>query len=226
MSTTRDSDFDDFSYREYLDIRDHTKSYDGVIANTGLSAVGFSAQPGATPQVKGGMLVSGNYFSVLGVEPSLGRGFRADEDEVPGRDAVAVLGPDFWKHEFAGDPTVVGRKIRLNGTEFTVIGVAPETFTGMLHLLAARLLHAAGDGAGVFDQPAEELPRGPGRSRADRAGAPEAGHDARARHGRSSPCWREDSSATIRRSIATAARRCAPSSRCAREVTTKIGSSA
>ena len=132
VSTTRDSDFDYFSYREYLDIRDHTKSYDGVIANTALSAVGFSAEPGATPEVKGGMMVSGNYFSVLGVEPSLGRGFRADEDEVPGRDAVAVLGPDFWRHELAGDPAVVGRKIRLNGTEFTVIGVAPETFKGML----------------------------------------------------------------------------------------------
>ncbi|HVF61855.1 MAG TPA: ABC transporter permease [Thermoanaerobaculia bacterium] len=132
VSTTRDSDFDDFSYREYLDIRDHTESYDGVVANTTLSAVGFSAEPGATPEVKGAMLVSGNYFSVLGVEPSLGRGFRADEDEVPGRDAVAVLGPDFWRHELAGDPKVVGRKIRLNGTEFTIVGVAPETFKGML----------------------------------------------------------------------------------------------
>ena len=77
------------------------------------------------------MLVSGNYFRVLGVEPQLGRGFRDDEDEVPGRDAVVVLGPDFWKHEFASDPSVVGRTIRLNGTDFTVIGVAPETFPGM-----------------------------------------------------------------------------------------------
>jgi hypothetical protein len=42
-----------------------------------------------------------------------------------------VLGPDFWKHEFASDPTVLGRTIRLNGTAFTVIGVAPETFSGL-----------------------------------------------------------------------------------------------
>ena len=84
------------------------------------------------PRVKGGMLVSGNYFDVLGVEPQLGRGFRADEDQVPGRDAVVVLGPDFWKHELASDPSVVGRTIRLNGTDFTVIGVAPESFPGML----------------------------------------------------------------------------------------------
>src|SRR6267154_134040 len=132
VSTTRDSSFDNFSYREYLDIRSETKSYDGVIANADMEAVGFSAAPAATPRIKGGMLVSGNYFHALGVEPRVGRGFREDEDQVPGRDAVVVLGPDFWKHEFASDAGVVGRTIRLNGTEFTVIGVAPESFPGML----------------------------------------------------------------------------------------------
>jgi macrolide transport system ATP-binding/permease protein len=131
VGTTHDSSFDNFSYREYLDIRGKTKCYDDVIANADMEAVGFSAEPAATPRVKGGMMVSGNYFPVLGVEPRLGRGFREDEDQVPGRDAVAVLGPDFWKHEFASDPSVLGRTIRLNGTEFTVIGVAPETFPGM-----------------------------------------------------------------------------------------------
>jgi macrolide transport system ATP-binding/permease protein len=132
VSTTHDSSFDDFSYREYLDIRGKTKSYDGVIANADMEAVGFSAEPAATPRIKGGMMVSGNYFHVLAVEPQLGRSFREDEDQVPGRDAVVVLGPDFWKHEFASDPSVLGRTIRLNGTEFTVIGIAPETFPGMM----------------------------------------------------------------------------------------------
>ena len=131
VSTTHDNGFDYFSYREYLDIRRQTKSYDGVIANADMEAVAFSAEPGATPRIKGGVMVSGNYFHVLGVEPRLGRGFREDEDQAPGRDAVVVLGPDFWKHEFASDPSVLGRTIRLNGTEFTVIGVAPETFPGM-----------------------------------------------------------------------------------------------
>ena len=132
VSTTHDSSFEDFSYREYLDIRGKTNSYDGVFANTTMEAVGFSAEPAASPRIKGGMLVSGSYFHVLGVEPRLGRGFREDEDQVPGRDAVVVLGPDFWRHEFASDPGVLGRTIRLNGTNFTVIGVAPETFPGML----------------------------------------------------------------------------------------------
>ena len=132
VSTTRDNAFDAFSYREYLDIRRGTKSYDDVVASTGLLPVGFSAEPGATPRVRAGMLVSGNYFRTLGVEPPIGRPFRDDEDEVAGRNAVVVLGPDFWKHEFGGNPSAVGRTVRLNGTDFTVIGIAPESFPGML----------------------------------------------------------------------------------------------
>ena len=131
VSTTHGSNFDNFSYREYLDIRDKTNSYDGVIANAEMEAVGFSADAAAMPRIKGGMMVSGNYFHVLGVEPRLGRAFREDENQVPGRDAVVVLGPEFWKHEFSSDPSVVGRHVRLNGIDFTVIGVAPETFPGM-----------------------------------------------------------------------------------------------
>ena len=132
VSTTHDSGFDGFSYREYLDLRDKTKSYDGVIANADMEAVGFSADPSATPRVKGGMMVSSNYFHVLGVEPRLGRGFREDEGQEAGRDPVVVLGPEFWKREFGSDPSVLGRTVRLNGTDFTVVGVAPETFSGML----------------------------------------------------------------------------------------------
>jgi predicted permease len=131
VSTTHDNRFGQFSYREYLDIRDGTKSYDGVVASAALSLLGFSAEPGATARAKAGMMVSGNYFRVLGVDPQLGRSFRDSEDEVPGRDAVAILGHDFWTNEFAADPSVVGRIIRLNGADFTVIGVAPESFPGM-----------------------------------------------------------------------------------------------
>lgn len=130
-STTHDGNIGDFSYREYLDIRDKTESYNGVIAYSAMQAVGFSAEPGVAPRIKGGMLVSSNFFQALGVVPRLGRGFRADEDQVRGRDAVVFLGSDFWRHEFAGNPSIVGKTIRLNGTAFTVIGVAPDSFPGM-----------------------------------------------------------------------------------------------
>ncbi|HKA37584.1 MAG TPA: ABC transporter permease [Thermoanaerobaculia bacterium] len=131
VSTSRDNAFENFSYREYLDIRDHVKSYDGVIANSSVSGVGFTADPKTPARLRAGILVSGNYFRVLGVEPTIGRSFSDDEDRAPGRDALVVLAPGFWKREFGSDPTVVGRVVRVNGAPFTVIGVAPESFTGM-----------------------------------------------------------------------------------------------
>jgi len=132
VSTTRDNGYDNFSYREYLDIRRSARSYDDVIANSNLLPVGFSAEPGTTPRVVGAMLVSGNYFRVLGVEPQIGRGFLDAEDETAGGGPVVVLGPDFWKRELGGDPSIVGRAVRLNGTDFTVVGIAPESFPGLL----------------------------------------------------------------------------------------------
>ena len=131
VSTSHDDAYASFSYREYRDIRDRVTSYDGVIAHTTLTPLGFSPDRDTTPIIKGGLLVSGNYFAVLGVEPAVGRGFREEEDAVPGRDAVTVLSADFWRREFGGDPSAVGRTVRLNGKDFTIIGVAPETFTGL-----------------------------------------------------------------------------------------------
>src|SRR5882757_9656476 len=65
VSTTHDNSFDSFSYREYLDIRDKTQSYSGVVANKDMEEVGFSADPKVTPRIRGGMMVSGNYFRLL-----------------------------------------------------------------------------------------------------------------------------------------------------------------
>ena len=132
VGTSREGAFDPFSYREYVDIRAHAKSYTGVVASSLPQTFGFSAKPGETPLVRAGMLVSGNYFRILRVEPTLGRGFREDEDQAPGRDAVAVLSWEFWQRELGGDRSVVGRTVRLNGKDFTVIGVAPESFPGMM----------------------------------------------------------------------------------------------
>ena len=118
------------SYRDYLDIRDRSKSFEGLAAFDYVTA-GFAAAPNDTPKLKMGMLVSGNLFALMGVEPTIGRGFRPDEDQVPGRDAVVVLGRTMWEQEFGSNPSVLGRRMRLNGSEFTVIGVAPSSFTGL-----------------------------------------------------------------------------------------------
>jgi predicted permease len=118
------------SYPDYKDFRDRSQSFDGLVAYT-TTAFGFAANRGGLPQVQTGMLVSGNLFQVMGVEPQLGRGFRPGEDQVPGRDAVVILGHDFWENQLGADPSIIGNTVVLNGIPFTVIGVAPQRFTGM-----------------------------------------------------------------------------------------------
>jgi len=86
----------DASYRDYLDFRNASKSYDGLLAYRSYS-FGFGKGPDTVSQMKMGMLVTGNFFRVLGVEPERGRAFRDDEDQVPGRDAVVILGHDCGK---------------------------------------------------------------------------------------------------------------------------------
>ena len=122
------------SYRDYVDFRDESKSFEGLVALNG-STFGFAVERDALPQMKFGAMVTGNFFRVMGVEPELGRAFRLDEDQVPGRDAVVVLGHELWERDFAADRSVLGRRVRINGVEFTVIGVAPERFRGMNQFL-------------------------------------------------------------------------------------------
>jgi len=118
------------SYPDYVDLRDRNRSFDGLVA-TSYSFFGFSQNRETLPRMKWGLYVSGNFFRVLGVEPALGRSFRPDEDQVEGRDPVVVLGHDFWVGQFGANPSVLGSRIRLNGAELAVIGVAPEHFTGI-----------------------------------------------------------------------------------------------
>lgn len=119
-----------FSYPDYLVYRDQAKSFQGVVALK-IGTFGFRPRSEDIAQMRVGVNVSANFFDVLGVTPALGRGFRAEENEVPGRDAVIVLSHGLWQKEFASDPGVLGRKVQLQGQDFTVIGVAPESFTGI-----------------------------------------------------------------------------------------------
>src|SRR5262245_25137208 len=118
------------SYRDFEDFRDKNQSFESLVAFE-LIPAGFARDPKTQAQLRMGFLTTGNFFRALGVEPSIGRGFRPDEDQVPGRDAVAVLSHELWEQEFSSDPSIVGRMVRLGGLDFTVIGIAPEPFTGM-----------------------------------------------------------------------------------------------
>ncbi|HEX6059299.1 MAG TPA: ABC transporter permease, partial [Gemmatimonadaceae bacterium] len=75
--------------------------------------------------------VSASYFAILGATPMLGRTFLPEEDEVPERDAVVVLGHALWSGRFGADPTIVGRTITLNDRAYAVVGVMPEGFRGL-----------------------------------------------------------------------------------------------
>ena len=118
------------SYPDYIDIRDRGTSFDGLVAFTGVTS-GLATSRDALPALRLGLLVSGNFFSVMGVEPALGRAFGQEENAVPGRDAVVIISHALWKQQFASDRSVLGRHLQLSGIEFTIVGVASEHFTGM-----------------------------------------------------------------------------------------------
>ena len=115
------------SYMDYLDFRQRTRTLDGFAAFKPLS-MDLSTEE-STERIQG-MIVTAEYFSVLGVSPVVGRFFTPEDNDEVGAETVAVLGHDFWQTAFAGDRGVVGQTVRLNGRNFDVIGVAPEGFRG------------------------------------------------------------------------------------------------
>jgi putative ABC transport system permease protein len=129
-STSPESAFEGVSYPDFKDLRDRSRSFDGLIAHR-LSVLAVASSPDAVPQMRMGMKVSRDFFQVLGVEPMLGRAFLPEETEVPGRDAVVVLSHHFWTNEFHADRSIIGRTIQVNHMPVTVVGVAPPQFTGM-----------------------------------------------------------------------------------------------
>ena len=120
------------SYPDYVDVRDKATSVRGLVAYTFVITT-FARRADEPAQRKVGMTATGNLFEAMEVRPQLGRTFRADEDRVPGRDAVVVLDHDEWTQQFAADPAIVNTRIHIGGIEFTVIGVAPPGFTGIDH---------------------------------------------------------------------------------------------
>ena len=112
----------------YADYRKLDDVFTGLVAHQGVP-LSFAGK--GEPEQIFGEIVSGDFFSVLGVTPVLGRGFLPDEDEVPGRSLVTVLSNNFWQRQLGGDPGIVGQTLTLNGHAFTVIGVAPAGFKGV-----------------------------------------------------------------------------------------------
>jgi predicted permease len=116
------------SHLNWKDYREQARSFSGIL---GFDWAPMSfAKGGAEATLVVGQLVSENYFDLLGIHAARGRIFTREEATKPGAHPVAVVSHHFWRQQLGGDPGVVGRTITLNGSSFTVIGVAPESFTG------------------------------------------------------------------------------------------------
>lgn len=141
-----------FSYPDYVTYRDHLHSFTGLIAQgmdkltlsdaggasngrdagevTLLSKLGLLPTSASASEFAVTFFVSENYFSVLGVAPLRGRSFDSMTDSELKVSPSVMISENYWQKRFAGDPSILGKAVRLNGTAFTIIGVTPHDFTG------------------------------------------------------------------------------------------------
>src|SRR5262249_16235223 len=119
----RDSDKNAVSYPNLLDWQRRSQTFE-AIAGWRNDAFTLTGRGAVEPLF--GTMVSANFFSVLRGQPLHGRAFTYEEDQTGGR-GVGVVGEDFWRRRFAGDPKIVGEALRLDGRDYTVIGIVPAS---------------------------------------------------------------------------------------------------
>jgi len=123
----------------YLDYRDFAESSAAISELAAYNQVYMSLSTGDRSDLVYGYIVTGNYFSLLGVEAARGRVIGPDDDRTPGAHPVAVLSHGLWERRFGGDPGILGDTLELNGHAFTVVGIAPEGFIGTEILFAPEI---------------------------------------------------------------------------------------
>jgi predicted permease len=119
-----------FSHPFYEHLRTSSPVFRNLTASSTTVSSGVNLSDGAVTDRVRGELVSGNYFDVLGVGAAVGRVLSSEDDRTPGSHPVLVLSYAFWQRRFAGTPDIVGRTLSVNGTPFTVVGVARRGFFG------------------------------------------------------------------------------------------------
>ncbi|HYP29039.1 MAG TPA: ABC transporter permease [Blastocatellia bacterium] len=121
-----------FSYPAFEDFRERNEVFSDVFAFSELGRLNVSIDGQA--ESAEGQIVSGDYYSGLGVQPVLGRTLAADDDRPVGAEPVAVISHAYWQRRFGGDPAAVGKVIYVNSSPFTIVGVTPPKFHGTLDL--------------------------------------------------------------------------------------------
>jgi predicted permease len=138
---TRDGDgFYPLSLPDFREHRERTEVFSELVAQYPVAPLVLTSEAATAPGAPGtgsheeilGSVVSADYFSVLGVEPARGRFFLPEEGGTPGAHPVAVISERFRRDRLDGREDVLGTVVELNGTDFTVVGVAPESFAGVL----------------------------------------------------------------------------------------------
>lgn len=119
-----------FAYQSFQRMREQESPLSDIFA---FGDVNLNVTADGQADVASGQVVSGNYFTGLGVQPLLGR-LLTDEDDKPAAGAVAVISYRYWQQRFGGDATVIGKQINLNNLAFTVIGITPAGFEGAMDI--------------------------------------------------------------------------------------------
>jgi predicted permease len=117
-----------FSYPAYKDLRDQNQVLSGLLARFSTQ-VSVAAQ--GTSELANGELVTGNYFTVLEVEPAMGRVFGVEDETAPGANPVVILSYGYWKRRFGLDPNILNKQLVVNGHPLTVVGVSRPGFSGV-----------------------------------------------------------------------------------------------
>jgi predicted permease len=125
--TMNGSGFDTFSWPNYADLRDQNKTLAGLAAY--YSTAMHLSTAGEADRVRGAA-ATGSYFSVLGVGAQLGRTLLMEDEAAPGASPVAVISDSLWRRRFDADPEIVGKTMLLNNHQYTIVGVAAESFAG------------------------------------------------------------------------------------------------
>jgi len=121
-----------FSYPMFLRLRDAGSGALSVAAMSHVARAQTALETGAQSEVAAVQLVSGEFFELLGLAPVVGRLLTPGDNENVGAHPLAVISHGYWQRRFAGSADVIGRKIRLNGAAFTIVGVAPQGFRGVV----------------------------------------------------------------------------------------------
>ena len=157
------------SYPDFLDLRASADAFSGMAGHAMVR--GIYRHAGDRAEIVLGEVVSDGYFDVLGVPPALGRAFLPEENRTELTHPVVVVSQGFWKRRLAGAPDVLGRRIELSGTQYEIVGVAPDGFLGTIPGLVPEFWAPLMMTEGLSFQGIQSETPSPGKTRIEQRGS-------------------------------------------------------